>query len=119
MPKLRNIATLIKDMHTTHAPLKEGWDVFKVNGSGVLEIEAVTESNKFKGDDGLATKHVLEKALKGDPHAMRALLILMAEIAEPVIDEAIRRMPHEPDLHTPFSALIGHPAAGTASRAVL
>jgi hypothetical protein len=116
---MRNIATLLRNLHTTHDPIKEGWDVFDVNSSGALEIEAVNESDKFDDDDMAATNHVIRAALEGDPHALRGLLILMARIAEPVIDEAIRiNSEGIPRRLSPFSVLLPSAAAATASMAV-
>lgn len=87
---MKNIATtVLKNLTRDHDALKEGWDVFNVDSTGVLDIEAVNEADIFK-TDLRATDHVINRAAAGDVEALKALLIILATIAEPVIEQAYR-----------------------------
>lgn len=122
---MKNIATqLLKDLRCTHTPLEQGWDIFDVDSTGVLEIEAVSEANVFGDDDMKATNHVIKKAIEGDVDALKALLIIMATIAEPVITQASAASglafgggTESPAQWLKLKHTFGEKAAGTASRA--
>jgi hypothetical protein len=95
-----------------------GWDIFELDGLGVLEIEADAEAGKFK-DDMEATAEVIRKAKAGDPVALRALVHLFAVIARPVIEAAKKRPMRSCDKPLQdLTVVISGRVADTAARAV-
>jgi hypothetical protein len=113
---LKNIATALKDIRTRHDADKEGWDIFESSDDN-LEIQAIDGAGVFK-DDSEATQHVIEAAKGGNVDALRAMVVLLAHIAEPVIDEAIRLMNGgEAKRLDPFPITIPDPSCSTASMA--
>lgn len=67
------------------ASYKEGWSIFNVRSTGVLEILACnvdgSSPDAFSSDDE-ARAHVAKKAAEGSPLHMRSLLALAATIVQ-------------------------------------
>ena len=51
---------------------RQGWDVFDYDGTGLLEINKLDESDRFDDDDA-ALRHVIEQASRGSIIARIAL----------------------------------------------
>jgi hypothetical protein len=114
---LRNVATALKDIRTRHDADKEGWDIFESSDDG-LEIQAIDGAGVFK-DDSEATQHVIEAAKGGNVNALRAMVVLLAHIAEPVIDGAIRIQTRSGKVQrlATYMVTIPEPSCSTASMA--
>jgi hypothetical protein len=66
------------------AAQQEGWDIFEVDFTGVLEIQALDDSTRFSGRtaDTQAREYVNSRARSGSAFHMKALLILARTIVE-------------------------------------
>ena len=67
----RKLPWTIRDMREAQA---QGYDVFDYDLTGLLEINKLDESDKFKDDDD-AVHHVIEQASRGCTTARRALAL--------------------------------------------
>jgi hypothetical protein len=63
------------------AAVAEGWEIFDIDSTGVLEIERDDESGKFKNDNA-ARAFVAKKAAKGSPLHLKALCVIAKNITD-------------------------------------
>jgi hypothetical protein len=125
-PKHRNLATAFtkdrkftRDMVHDDVLIERGWAVFQVGIDGVYEIEGVADG-RFSGDDLRATAQAIKEAKNGDVTALKAMVFLLAQIAEPIIAAAIEtgRMTTNAECGGTMDVTVLEEAAETAGRAV-